>query len=139
LKPEDQEVLLASVKRHLVPNGVFTFETRNPSGHDLIDQPEEKFDQSYTSVEGQRVSVSFTQAYTPIAQVMYWTSYLGWNDGRHDHKKETNIACRFINPQELEALLHYNSFEVFEQYRNWDKKAVSASSPRIISICKVQL
>jgi len=138
LHREDQEALFESVKRHLVPNGVFAFETRNPSGHDLTNQPQEEFDQSYVSVEGQRVSVSFTQAYDPIAQVMYWTSYRRWRDGEHDHKRETHIACRFTYPQELNALLHYNGFQVLKQYGNWDKEILSSSSPSIISICKVQ-
>ena len=30
LNRSDQELLLASVKRHLAPNGIFAFETRNP-------------------------------------------------------------------------------------------------------------
>jgi hypothetical protein len=126
------------VRRHLAPNGIFAFETRNPSGHDLTNQPEEEFDQRYTSVEGHPVSVSFTQAYDPIAQVMYWTSYRRWNDGGRDHTKETHIACRFTHPQELEALLHYNGFEIIEQYGDWNKAALSASSLSIISICKAQ-
>ena len=138
LRREDQEALFESVKRHLAPNGVFAFETRNPSGHDLTNQPQEEFDQSYVSVDGQRVSVSFTQAYDPIAQVIYWTSYRRWRDGAHDHKWETHIACRFTHPQELNALLHYNGFQVLEQYGNWDKEILSSSSPSIISICKVQ-
>ena len=138
LHREDQEALFVSVKRHLTPNGTFAFETRNPSGHDLTDQPEEEFDQSYISVEGHRVLVSFTQRYDPLAQIMYWTSYRRWNDGERDHNKETHIACRFTDPQELEALLHYNGFQVIQQYGNWDKEALSASSPSIISICKVR-
>ena len=138
LRREDQEALLASVKQHLAPNGIFAFETRNPSGYDLTNQPEEDFDQSYTSVEGHLVSVSFTQQYDPIAQVMYWTSYRRWNDGTRDHSKETHIACRFTYPQELEALLHYNGFQIIQQYGNWDKETLSASSPGIISICKAR-
>jgi len=138
LRREEQEALFESVKRHLSPNGVFAFETRNPPGHDLTNQPQEEFDQSYVSVEGQRVSVSFTQAYDPIAQVIYWTSFRRWNDGKHDHKRETHIACRFTHPQELNALLYYNGFQVLEQYGNWDKEILSSSSPSIISICKVQ-
>jgi hypothetical protein len=126
------------VRRHLAPNGIFAFETRNPSGHDLTNQPEEEFDQRYTSVDGYPISVSFTQAYDPIAQVMYWTSYRRWNDGGHENTKETHIACRFTHPQELEALLHYNGFEIIEQYGDWNKAALSASSLSIISICKAQ-
>ena len=132
----DQEALLASVKRHLAPDGSFAFETRNPSGHDLTNQSEEAFDQSYLSVEGYTVSVSFTQLYDPIAQIIHWTSYRRWNDGQSDHAKETHIACRFTHPQELEALLHYNGFKIIQQFGNWNREALSASSPSIISICK---
>jgi len=138
LRREDQEALLASVKKHLLSEGIFTFETRNPSGHDLTNQPEEEFDQSYISVQGDTVSVSFTQMYDSIAQIMYWTSYRRWNDGERDHKKETHIACRFTHPQELEALLHYNGFQIIQQYGSWKKEALTGSSPSIINICKVK-
>ena len=138
LRREDQEALLTSVKRHLLPGGSFAFETRNPSGHDLTDQPDEEFDQSYISVQGYQVSVSSTQTYDPIAQVIYWTSYRRWNDGQRDHQKETHIACRFTHPQELEALLHYNGFQIVQQYGNWNKEPLSASSPSIYSICKAR-
>lgn len=138
LQREDQEALLASVKRHLAPDGIFAFETRNPSGHDLTDQPEEEFDQSYTSIEGYQVSVYSTQRYDLLTQIMYWTSFRCWNDGEGDHSKETHIACRFTYPQELEALLYYNGFQVIGQYGNWDKQELSASSSSIITICKVR-
>ena len=136
LRRHDQEALLASVKRHLLRDGVFAFETRNPSGHDLNTHSKEEFDQSYPSVEGHRVSVSSTQVYDPIAQIMYWTSYRRWNDGARNHQKETHIACRFTYPQELEALLHYNGFRIDQQFGNWDKEPLSASSPSIILVCK---
>lgn len=138
LHREDQEALLASVKRHLMPEGVFAFETRNPSGHDLTNQPEEAFDQSYISVEGHLVSVSFTQMYDPITQIMYWTSYRRWSDGEQAHSKETHIACRFTHPQELEALLHYNDFQIIQQYGNWNQEELSTSSPSMINICRVK-
>jgi ubiquinone/menaquinone biosynthesis C-methylase UbiE len=138
LRREDQEALLASVKRHLAPNGIFAFETRNPSGHDLSNQPVEEFDQSYTSVEGHLVSVSFTQSYDPISQIIYWTSYRRWNARESKHNKETHIACRFTHPRELEALLYYNGFQIIQQYGNWNKEVLSASNPSIITICKMQ-
>ena len=138
LRREDQEALLASVKRHLAPHGIFAFETRNPSGHDLATHPEEEFDQSYLSVEGFQVAVSFTQGYDPIKQVMYWTSYRRWHDGARSHQKETHIACRFTYPQELEALLHYNGFQIIEQYGDWEKALLSTSCPSIISVCTAQ-
>jgi hypothetical protein len=69
---------------------------------------------------------------------MYWTSYRRWNDGEREHNKETHIACRFTYPQELQALLYYNGFQITQQYGNWDKEALSSSSPGIISICNVK-
>lgn len=138
LRREDQEELLDSVKRHLLPDGVFAFETRNPSGHDLRNQPEEEFEYSYQSVEGHQVSVSYTQLYDPVTQIMYWTSYRRWGNGERAHTKETHIACRFTHPQELEALLHYNGFEILKQFGNWDREELSAASPSIISICKAK-
>jgi SAM-dependent methyltransferase len=139
LRREDQEALLASVKKHLAPQGVFAFETRNPSGHDLTTQSEEEVDQSYISMEGHHVSVSSTQIYDPIAQIIYWTSYRRWNDGQRNRMKETHIACRFTYPQELKALLHYNGFQLVQQFGNWNQEPLSASSPSIISICKARL
>jgi 2-polyprenyl-3-methyl-5-hydroxy-6-metoxy-1,4-benzoquinol methylase len=136
LRRADQEALFACVKRHLTSEGIFIFETRNPSGHDLTNRPEEEFEYSYRSVEGLEVSVSFTQLYDPIAQIMYWTSYRRWNDGERDRQKQTHIACRFTHPQELEALLHYNGFQIVQQFGNWNKEPLSASSPGMISICR---
>lgn len=138
LHRQDQEALFASVKQHLTPEAIFAFETRNPSGHDLTNQSEEEFDQTYISVEGYQVSVSSTQIYDPIAQIIYWTSYRRWNDGQHERTKETHIACRFTYPQELEALLHCNGFQIIQQFGNWNKEPLSASSPSIISICKAR-
>jgi 2-polyprenyl-3-methyl-5-hydroxy-6-metoxy-1,4-benzoquinol methylase len=138
LRREDQEALLASVKRHLAPGGIFAFETRNPSGHDLSNQSEEEFEYSYLSVEGNRVSVSFTQLYDPIAQIISWTSYRRWNDGEREHARETHIACRFTYPQELDALLHYNGFQIVRQYGNWNQEPLSASSPSMVSICRAR-
>ena len=136
LRREDQESLLASIKRHLAAHGTFAFETRNPSGHDLSPILNEEYERSYTSVEGHRVALSYTQIYDPLAQVMHWTTYRRWSDGEGDHAKETRIACRFTYPQELEALLHYNGFQIVQQYGNWNKEALTAGSPSIITICK---
>jgi ubiquinone/menaquinone biosynthesis C-methylase UbiE len=138
LRREDQELLLASIKRHLAPRGIFAFETRNPSGHDLRSQDQEEYDQSYTNFEGQRVAVSFRQRYDPLTQIMHWTTYRRWGSGEQAHTKETRIACRFTHPQELAALLHYNGFQILRQYGNWDKEAVRADSPSLITLCAPQ-
>ena len=132
----DQERLLAAVKRHLAPHGVFAFETRNPSGHELTDQLEEEMWFTYRNVQGQSVNVSGTQHYDPLTQTMHWTTYRRWNDSGKSHLTTTRIACRFTYPQELEALLYYNGFQIIGQYGDWNKSGLTAKSEEIISICR---
>jgi 2-polyprenyl-3-methyl-5-hydroxy-6-metoxy-1,4-benzoquinol methylase len=136
LQRTDQERLLASVKRHLAPHGIFAFETRNPSGHDLNDQPEEELWFTYQNMQGRIVKVSGTQRYDPLTQIMHWTTYRRWNDSKEDHMTTTRIACRYTYPQELETLLHYNGFQIVDRYGNWDKSELTAKSEEIISVCR---
>ena len=135
LKRTDQERLLASIKRHLAPHGIFAFETRNPSGHNLTDQPEEEMWFTYHNVQGQIVNVSGTQRYDPLTQIMHWTTYRRWS-ALGENRTTTRIACRFTYPQELEALLYYNGFQIIDQYGDWNKESLSATSEEIITICR---
>ena len=133
----DQERFLACVKRHLTPDGIFVFETRNPSSHDLsdiLDEEEEWF--TYCNVQGQTVKVTGKQHYDPFTQVMHWTTFRRWSDPSGEHDKATRIACRFTYPQELEALLHYNGFRVTHQYGDWSKGSLTPKSETILTICK---
>ncbi len=136
LTRDDQERLLASARRHLVPGGVFLFETRNPSGHDLQDRDEETLDGAYMNVQGQRVIVSYRQRFDAPRQLMYWTMYRRWHDGRRDRARESRITCRFTWPQELVALLHDNGWSIERQFGNWDRSPLAANSEEIISICR---
>ncbi len=135
LQRADQERLLASVKRHLAPHGIFAFETRNPSGHNLNDQPEEELWFTYRNVQGQSVNVSGTQRYDPLTQIMHWTTHRRWS-ASGENRTTTRIACRFTYPQELEALLHYNGFDIVAQYGDWNKGGLTVTSEEIISVCR---
>jgi SAM-dependent methyltransferase len=136
LRREDQEALFANVKRHLAPEGVFAFDTRNPTGHSLETTSEEEFWFRYTSVEGYEVAVSGTQEYDALAQILHWTSYRRWHNGEQERTRITRIACRFTYPQELAALLHYNGLQIVQQYGNWQKEALEAGSSSIITLCR---
>jgi 2-polyprenyl-3-methyl-5-hydroxy-6-metoxy-1,4-benzoquinol methylase len=139
LQRTDQERLLATIKCHLAPHGMLAFETRNPSGHDLNDQPEDEMWFTYSNVQGQIVNVSGTQRYDPLTQTMHWTTYRRWSVSGETRSTTTRIACRFTYPQELEALLHYNGFQIVNQYGDWDKSGLTTKSEEIISICRHRL
>ena len=136
LRRADQERFLASVKHHLAPQGLFAFETRNPSGHDLSEHSEEVEWFIYHNVRGAIVKVSGTQRFEPLSQVMHWRTYRRWSDSTGERISVTRIACRFTYPQEREALLHYNGFQIADQYGNWNKEELKAESESIISICQ---
>ena len=57
LEDEDQVSLLKTVYKHLKPNGIFAFETRNPMGTDLSNQEETNWGQ-FTDKDGILVQVS---------------------------------------------------------------------------------
>lgn len=133
----DQDRFLVSVKRLLAPDGIFAFETRNPSGHDLRTHDEELWF-TYRNIDGQIVNVSGTQRYDPLAQVMHWTTFRRWSNEDRSHTTTTRIACRFTDPQELEALLYHAGIRILHQYGDWGKGSLTAASESIISICQHQ-
>ncbi len=79
LTDDDQRALLATVRRHLAPNGVFAFETRHPPGHDLSDRNDEELWGHFTRVDGHRVTVSGTQRWDAAAGVLHWTTWRRWH------------------------------------------------------------
>ena len=137
LAPADQAALLATVRRHLAPEGVFGFETRNPAGHDLRDEPEGPPEIDYVDVAGRRVLLSSSQRWDEAAQVMHWTTTRRWTDGDGaPRERTTRIACRFTGPDEIEALLEAAALEIVAQYGDWDFAPFRARGERLITLCR---
>ncbi|MFL5606290.1 MAG: class I SAM-dependent methyltransferase [Gemmatimonadaceae bacterium] len=142
----DQEALLQRVQTHLHDEGVFAFETRNPllpGGEPSVglfvtleSHAQEEAGASFINADGHEVRVSRTRRYDHVAQIMHMTSYKRWNDGRRDHVTVARTALRYVFPQELAALLHYNGFAITRQYGDWNEEPLSATSPSIISVCR---
>ena len=142
----EQEALLQRVRAHLDQEGLFAFETRNPllpntktrAGFfvPLETNSEEEDWPSFINAKGYEVRVSTTQVYDHVAQVVHLTSYKRWHEGEEEHTKIARTALRYIFPQELVALLHYNGFTIMRQYGDWDLEPLTATSPSIISVCR---
>jgi hypothetical protein len=132
----DQETFLAGVVRHLLPDGRFAFETRNPRPADLITTTEEEPWHRYTSVEGYDVTVSGTQRWVPHTQIMHWTTYRRWWHNGEQVQKVTRIATRFTAAEDLWALLHASGLELVARYGSWDRRPLTSDSPSIISVCR---
>lgn len=137
LTTADQRGLLATVHRHLAPEGVFGFETRNPAGHELRDEPEGPPEMDYADVAGRRVIVTSSQRWDAAAQVIHWTTYRRWTDVDGTPRRRTSrIACRFTSPDEIEGLLGAAGFEIVAQYGHWDFAPFRARGERLITLAR---
>lgn len=133
---DNQTKFLTMIKKQLRHNDIFAFETRNPTGHDLSDH-DEAFWYRYQNVSGYEVTVSGSQQYDTLTNIMHWTTYRKWVDGNQDHLKTTRIACQFTSVEQLNQLLNNNGLTVIEQYGGLDKNKFTLKSDEIISICRL--
>jgi SAM-dependent methyltransferase len=155
----DQEALLQNARKHLHDDGLVAFETRNPRWADttrtatvsptmgdengafafLETREQEEPGGGYIDVNGNEVRVSRTQVYDHVGQVLHWTAYHRWLEDGRERTKVGRVAVRFTFPLELEALLHYNGFEIVQRYGDWDLSPLSAVSRSIIVVCRKRL
>ena len=121
LTREDQEAMLARVREHLLPEGCFLFETRNPSPRNLLEvrRPEP---QKYTTPDGGQLVITEQQHYDPMTQIQHCTSHLTFLHPGGQHVEKTHrTALRYVFPQEMEALLFYNGLQIRSCYGNWQQ------------------
>ncbi|MEO5686439.1 MAG: class I SAM-dependent methyltransferase [Burkholderiaceae bacterium] len=139
LTKADQRALMATVRGHLAPEGVFGFETRNPAGHALRDEPEGPTEIDYVDVAGRRVLLTSSQRWDEAAQVIHWTTYRRWTsaDGA-PQERTTRIACRFTSPDDIEDLLDAAGLEIVTQYGDWNFSPFRASGERLITLCRLR-
>jgi SAM-dependent methyltransferase len=136
LSRADQEALLARVREHLHPQGCFLFGTRHPSPRNLFEArlPEP---QTYTMPDGRQYVISEHQEYDPITQIQHYTFHEHWlkPEGLQE-KKKYRTALRYVFPQEMEALLFYNGFQIVSCYGNWQQEPLTATSREMIYVCQ---
>jgi hypothetical protein len=134
----DHEAMLACVREHMQPDGYFLFETRNPTHRNLeiVRQPE---GERATKPDGTQLLVTQEQHYDPLTQIQHYTSLLTFQhpDGQVE-KRTQRTALRYVYPQEMEALLHYNGFQIHTVYGDWQQNSLTASSPAMIYVCQKQ-
>lgn len=136
LTQPDQSKLLRVVADHLDERGQFIFETRNPTGTDLRDSRTEEPWFTYVNASGEEVKVSGTQSYDKGRQILTWTSYRRWSNADGQQVRRSDIACRFTEVDELDALLATAGLRVTQRYGSWDYRPFTSCSEEIISVCE---
>lgn len=143
LTRRDQEGILGAARRHLAPDGLFAFETRFPRASELLTAAalaggwsEEVPWRQYEDAQGHLVSVSTAQRHDALRQTVEYVIYQRWQEGGEEQFKTERTILRFVYPQEMEALLHYNGLAVRDAYGDWDRQPLTADSPRMIYVCQ---
>ncbi len=132
----EQEKMLACVREHLSPDGLFAVDLLFPSRGSMEDAEEQDW-YTYENEEGQTVRVTGTDEYDPIRQIKHETAYRHWRDGEgREIVKRARFSLRLIFPQEMEALLHYNDYSIIHRYGGWDRSPLTAESQNMIYVCK---
>ncbi len=132
----DQEAMLARVREHLLPEGCFLFETRNPTPRNLLEVRHPEGD-TYATPDGGHLVVTEQQHYDPMTQIQHYTRHLTFlQPGGKRDEKTLRVALRYVFPQEMEALLFYNGFQIRSCYGDWQQEPLTATSRAMIYVCQ---
>jgi SAM-dependent methyltransferase len=127
----DVEFFLARVHEHLAHRGEFVFDISIPEAEELARDPARAYAAPrflYPTEDGKGTLVKYTERfdYDKLKQVLFVAMEFSPVSG--DEPWMTPLAHRQFYPQEIEALLHYNGFEITACYGGFDERAPSRDS-----------
>jgi hypothetical protein len=132
---DDVERFLARVRAHLAPGGTFVFDANVPTPFDLCRDPGKAFKMPAFKhpTLGRRVRYAERFDYDPIRQVLFVAMEFEPTVGE---PFMTPLAHRQFFPAELEALLHYNDFDVVRREGGFQGEPVDRHCDCIVWTCK---
>ena len=138
----DVERFLARARAHLAPKGQLVFDVSVPEPEELARDPEKAYFAPrfrYPNADGSagptiRYSERFD--YDKVRQVLFVAMEFAPTDGSDAWM--TPLAHRQFYPQELEALLHYNGFEIREQYGDFFRSPLASHSATMVLCCRAR-
>ncbi len=120
--------LLECVKKHLLPNGEFTFSIFNPSPKILARHPDERHlvAKFFDSDKNTEVFIEETTAYDLATQVSRNTWYYSTKDEKDFFSHPLSLRNYF--PQEIDQLMDFHGLEIVGKYGDYDRSAFSSKS-----------
>jgi SAM-dependent methyltransferase len=130
------EDCLSCVKHHLANDGRFIFDIHNPSLAILTRDSSEQFPHAeYPDPDGNgTVSITESNKYDNANQINRLRLYFKLGEREETHP----VNLRMFFPQELDALLHYNGFEVEAKYGDHEGQLFDSDSNVQIVVCKLR-
>jgi SAM-dependent methyltransferase len=132
----DFEACMSAVKNHLTQNGRFVISVFVPKHELLINKPGERFPFSeYEDPDGRgNIVVTESYAYESDTQIKRVKTYHSIPGEQTEIEGELNLRIYF--PQELDALLKYNGFEIEDKFGNVDQSEFNRDSETQLIVCR---
>lgn len=138
----DVERFLATVRAHLAPKGELVFDVSIPEASELARTPERAYRVPrfvYPAAHGglgEMVRYAERFEYDKLRQVLFVAMEFSPESGAEAWM--TPLAHRQFYPAELEALLHYNGFEIIRRAGDFAGSPPTADSATLILHCRVR-
>ncbi|MCC7147041.1 MAG: class I SAM-dependent methyltransferase [Phycisphaeraceae bacterium] len=124
---------LACVRRHLEPQGKFIVDVFVPSLSILLRDATQRSDFSkFVDSDGCAVAVTSQNRYEMDTQINRVQIFAKDSQGKEE---TSSFDMRMYFPQELDALLGYNGFQVQSKFGDFDGQPFGPSSPKQIVVC----
>jgi len=134
----EHEAILARVREHLAPEGRFVLVNMFFRPTLMTDRDEHDWF-AYPAPQRGEVRVSGTIRYDFVQQCYHEDAIRRWrNQADQEEIRYAPLARRIFFAPELEALLHYNGFEVVTCYGDWESGPLTDDSSLMIFVCKLR-
>jgi SAM-dependent methyltransferase len=133
LSDADQRALFRCVHRHLVPGGLFAFDSRNPNGVETHDTKGEEFWHSFIGANGRPGETFLESRWDEALQLLHYT-VIRRLEGRAETRKR--ITLRYAPPDGLARHLVAEGFVVLAQYGDWTQGPVRKDSHEIVTVAR---
>ncbi len=138
---EDVERCLAVVRDHLEPDGLFLMDVLVPDLEYLTRPPFKRYPgvRFKHPTYGIHYTYSEQSAYDAVRQIsQMWFQYDRTEDGEGPEEVAVQLSHRCFFPAELEALLHYNGFEVLARYGDFEQGELRGDSESQVLVCALR-
>lgn len=133
-KNEDLFKAFKTVKNHLKEGGLFLLDCFNPNIQFIVEgEKEQKEITEYTTKDGREVLIKQIMRYENKTQInrIEWHYYI---NGAFDSIQ--NLDMRMFFPQELDAYLEWNGFNITHKFGGFEEEAFNDNSGKQIFICQ---
>jgi SAM-dependent methyltransferase len=136
---QDVEQFLTGVREHLLPRGRLVFDLMNPDLRWLSRDSRRRWGRTrYKDPHtGRPMIYSHELVYDAPLQIAFMTIYYERADGQRRGSHRNLLTHRYFFPRELEALLHYNGFQVDRRDGDFAGEALTADSEQQVWWCRI--